>query len=48
MVEIKIKSRAFWSSALGLPIVVARALPFVPIIPRGDAKALHATLLAKE
>ena len=41
-------SRALRSSFLGLPVVVARAHSFIPIIPRWHTQALLAALLAKE
>ena len=41
-------SRAFWSTFLGLPVVVARAHPFIPIKPRGHTQALVAALLTEE
>jgi hypothetical protein len=41
-------SRAFGSSTLGLPVVVARANRLVPIVARRNAKALGTTLLAEE
>lgn len=41
-------SRALGASFLGLPVVVARADGFVPIIPRRHAQALIAALLTEE
>ena len=47
--EIKVgSSRAFWSTFLGLPVVVARAHPFIPIKPRRHTQALVAALLTEE
>ena len=43
-----VRSRAFWSSLLGLPVVVARAHSFVTIETRGNTEALPAALLAEE
>ena len=41
-------SRAFGSSTLGLPVVVARANSLVPIVPRRNTEALGTALLAEE
>ena len=43
-----VRSRAFWSSLLSLPVVVARAHSFVTIETRGNTEALPAALLAEE
>lgn len=43
-----VRSRAFWSSLLGLPVVVARAYSFVTIETRGNTQALPAAFLAEE
>lgn len=40
--------RAFGSSTLGLPVVVARAYGFVAVIARRDAEALGTAFLAEE
>ncbi|KAL0377548.1 UNVERIFIED_CONTAM: hypothetical protein Sradi_3060300 [Sesamum radiatum] len=45
---MKVDSRAFGASFLGLPVVVARANSFVAIKARGHAKALSAALLTEE
>lgn len=41
-------SRAFGSSLLGLPVVVARAQRFVPIVPWGHTQTLFAAFLTEE
>lgn len=46
--EINYCSRALRPSFLGLPVVVARAHSFIPIIPWGNAEALLAALLTEE
>jgi len=40
--------RALGASSLGLPVVVARAHCFVPIIPWGHTQALPTTLLTEK
>lgn len=45
---IRRSSGALWTSTLGLPVVVARANTFVPIIPRGHTQTFCTALVAKE
>lgn len=45
---MRVDSRALGASFLGLPVVVARAHSFVPIIPWGHTQALFATFLTEE
>lgn len=40
--------RALGTSFLGLPVVVARAHSFIPIIPRGHTQAFPAALLTEK
>lgn len=42
------ESRAFWSSFLGLPVVVAGANGFVAVVARRNTQTLVAALVAEE